>query len=771
MKTTTEKCHCWFILGIIFHLTTFHHNINRRMPVVTAAAATSPSSSSYPRFSFPSLPKTKIKHKRNRRRRRSHYNSVLLPSSYSTTSLHKWYARPPHDVLLYDALHVRPNATLSEIQKSWRRLSRKWHPDKVAVRRRRRKGRESERDGREGERPGVGEQQQPNIDEGRMTKQEPRFRNEQLRQYSDDGESSVEPLHQPRPPPPPPIRAVVIGGFVPPPPPLQPTLVQCDNQNNDIANEEGGDYSSSTTSDGNHPNDTMQYSCNSGDAEIQSDDDEEYARKKLAELTSAYEILSDDHTRLLYHRYGLIGGTDAAMQLLNGQAGGTNAADNLRTKVTTTEEQGRLLGLMGYPSGGYSSPSISGPLPPRHSSHRDNPRHSSYHGAPPHHRSTSSLPAHQQHEQRLAYLTATMTERLRPLVEGTIAQDLFVADAYRECSLLKKSPLGAQILRCVGRAYRIEGYRALRTMHDEKIGRIGGGRRRTIGRGNSREVTDRVTNGWRDVKHYASAALSSGKLVLMEQRLKKLEDAHVRQKQRRGEERRRAGDGNAKRIQTRGGKMNGGNGGNDEEEEMTSFASNIGELPGDDDDVYDNDIDGHIFGDDDHTVTNIGGFSDDEDDGDFLHLFHNDHDDDNGQQCDELEQELQHVQHKKTYSALLSVIQMEALWKITKIELSRTIREACQWILEPTTFCPSEQSPYREDWHHRHRSPPPPSKRRHSHQHWHSRRRPPPADGWVGTTGDIVPMETGRLRAAAAMILVGDIMVQCSQERTAWNKK
>ena len=45
-----------------------------------------------------------------------------------------------------------------------------------------------------------------------------------------------------------------------------------------------------------------------------NDDEEEYAKQKLAELTTAYEILSDDHTRLLYHKYGLIGGTDAAIQ-------------------------------------------------------------------------------------------------------------------------------------------------------------------------------------------------------------------------------------------------------------------------------------------------------------------------------------------------------------------------------------------------------------------------------------------------------------------------
>jgi len=273
-------------------------------------------------------------------------------------------------------------------------------------------------------------------------------------------------------------------------------------------------------------------------------------------------------------------------------------------------------------------------------------------------------------------------------------------------------------------------------------------------------VTDRVLDGWRDAKHYASAALASGKLVLMEQRIKKLEEDRAKQKQlqmeekSRRQEKRRADKGNVKRIQNIG-----------EEEGATLFASNIGELPGEDENLYGD------FGDDDHIVHNIGAFSDDDDDDDeFIHFFHDDEDgEDDGEEHDELEQELQHVQHQKTYSALLSAIQMEALWKITKIELDRTIREACRWILEPTTTMLGD---------HRRRPPPPPHSGRHhrhqqqynNHHHGHSRRRPQPPDGWVGTTGDVVPMEVGRLRAAAAMILVGDIMIQCSKEGTAWNK-
>ena len=46
-----------------------------------------------------------------------------------------------------------------------------------------------------------------------------------------------------------------------------------------------------------------------------------------------------------------------------------------------------------------------------------------------------------------------------------------------------------------------------------------------------------------------------------------------------------------------------------------------------------------------------------------------------------------------------------------------------------------------------------------------------PGAATPGLNGEVVPMEVGRLRAAAAMVLVGDIMVQCSKEGTAWRKK
>lgn len=108
-------------------------------------------------------------------------------------------------------------------------------------------------------------------------------------------------------------------------------------------------------------------------------------------------------------------------------------------------------------------------------------------------------------------------------------------------------------------------------------------------------------------------------------------------------------------------------------------------------------------------------------------------------------EEIKENERLKAQTALLESLQVEALWKITKIDLDRTVQEACNLILTGEYFFfPSHQSVQ--------------STVRSSRN----------ADGWVGSTGELVDASIGRLRAAAALVMVGDIMVQCSKEGTAW---
>lgn len=503
--------------------------------------------------------------------KQNHHNTLLLQSS---NVIRKHYCRPPHDTSLYDVLQVHTNATLVDIQKNWRRLSREYHPDKVAIRRRKRQ--------------------------------------------------RSEKKHHPPPPPPPPMPDEMIP---PPPPPSE-------------------------------------------------EETERYIKQKLEELTHAYEVLSNDNSRLLYHKYGLVGGANEAIKILTGKYVGevSNGAD--------CEAFARLSVLMGHPT------------------------------------TTTGISSNHQNEQNQR-LVRTITERLRPLVEGTISQDLFQADIIRECNLLKKIGLGSQIIRCVGRAYRIEGYRVLRQMHHDKMsGRNRGSQNRNGRRRKSthHEVADILTDTLREAKHLSQAALSQGRLIRTEQRIKRLqEEAQKSRKQR--EQRQRF-----KKIKTRDESIHG--------EKDDNFVSNIGSLSGDEEEDN-NDIESHY--------DNIGGFYEEEEE----------EDDDESDDHDDLEFELQHEQNQKVHEALQQAQQIEALWKLHKMELSSTIRRACRLILEPisSAFCPppihhSAQDPSRQ-----------------------------PYDGWVGSTGLVVLMDVGRLRAAAALVLKGDILVQSSKEGTSWRKK
>jgi hypothetical protein len=107
-------------------------------------------------------------------------------------------------------------------------------------------------------------------------------------------------------------------------------------------------------------------------------------------------------------------------------------------------------------------------------------------------------------------------------------------------------------------------------------------------------------------------------------------------------------------------------------------------------------------------------------------------------------------------------MQVEALWKISKIELDRTIQEACDVILRRHHF-------FFPDHYQRQMYTYKPNSANNGlnsdSQVDHV------SDGWVvSSTGKVIETDVGRLRAAAALVLVGDILVQCSKDGTSWRK-
>ena len=405
-------------------------------------------------------------------------------------------------------------------------------------------------------------------------------------------------------------------------------------------------------------------------------DIEEYASVKLSEIQNAYEILSNDQTRLLYHRYGIQNGIEGAIQLLTGKMYSSGSA------TLGNDEQVKLLQLMGHP---------------------------------PH-------LAHDAKEARIHYLTATIVEKLRPLVEGTVSQDLYVQSIYDESASLSKSALGKQILRCVGRAYRREGYRILRTMNKKMdYSGFGGVSYSSTSKQSlpQHKITDLMHDSWNNMRHLASAAFASGKLAITEAKLKRL------QRERK-----------MRNSQTSATKM------------ITKSTDNDCDDAGKEGNIHSSivlDNIGALFDDtDEESIDEIGSmFSDEEGNDEELDDTH-----------------FQHIANEKTYNALLTVHQTEVLWKLTKMDLDSTIREACRRMLSPASevnggwysFFPSQNSPYyNHDWNDYQPDLSMPYYCEH------------PQDGWVGLNGNAVPTEVGRLRAAAALVLVGDIFVRCGK--------
>jgi hypothetical protein len=230
------------------------------------------------------------------------------------------------------------------------------------------------------------------------------------------------------------------------------------------------------------------------------------------------------------------------------------------------------------------------------------------------------------------------------------------------------------------------------------------------------KIANALHDSWLNMRHLASAALASGKLALIETKLKRL------QKER---ERIRNKAADRKMITTRGGKRF--NGQNAPVNNDNTLIGDIGSLPGDESYTESFDDIESIFSDDDEEETTEELLDDDY---------------------------FQQLADEKTYNALLTAHQTEVLWKLTKIDLDSTIREACRKILMLApgngyggwcSFFPSEFSPYPNDWY--------------AH-------RPDVValqDGWVGQDGSVIPKEVGRLRAAAALVLVGDILVRCGK--------
>jgi curved DNA-binding protein CbpA len=361
-----------------------------------------------------------------------------------------------------------------------------------------------------------------------------------------------------------------------------------------------------------------------------NDDDDSSAAEQLQRVREAYEVLKDDASRLPYHRYGLQD-VDQAAWILTGIGGNLDLLD---------PDACELLRLMGYDSDSMKSLSSS--------------------------RRPSDA---QAHDQRLWFLAASILEKIRPLVEGVVTEAILADAVIRECDRLKRLPLGAQILRCIGRAYRYSGKQKLRK-YKAKGSPISG-----MGVSVD-DLSHNLREKLRHAKHIWNAAVASGRVVMSEQ----LQIKRQRQRQQQQQQ---------------------------QSKEETIMSSTTGYH-----------WDGELG-----ELTSEGTSAD----------------------ADvPTDEELKELERSKARKALLESLQVEALWKIRKIELDRTVRKACDLILDGNYFFyPSHQSSRPANWQDG-------------------------GDGWVGSSGVAIDARDGHLRAASALVLIGNIMVQRSKEGTSW---
>lgn len=377
------------------------------------------------------------------------------------------------------------------------------------------------------------------------------------------------------------------------------------------------------------------HSNNNDDGEDQAENEQQLER-----IREAYEILKVDSTRLPYHRFGLVD-TVHAVYLLTGRF-----EDALGRDPNLIE----LLHMMGYSVDHSPPPSLSCPENSRvggQASLGDEFRHK------------------QEHNQRAKFIAANIVGMIRPLVEGSV-DEAFLADlVVTQCDRLKTLPMGAQIIRCIGRAYRYAGRRALRRYHanpksfgiekEHRFSKSG-----LITNPALVSISDGLRDHLRHAEHVVQAAVATGKMIISK-------------------------SGTAR--QTNHG------------EELDAF------VPRDWDDEMGGITDSSFH--DPQSGNGLAGFLPPEED------------------------EMRRNERARAQKAIVESLQVDALWKISKIDLDRTVREACNLVLEGSMFFGQQE-------------------------------------GWVGSNGLVILSNVARIRAAAALVMIGEIMVQRSKEGTAW---
>jgi hypothetical protein len=409
------------------------------------------------------------------------------------------------------------------------------------------------------------------------------------------------------------------------------------------------------------------------DKKVTSADSRDDDRQKLLlqQIQRAYDVLSNDSTRLFYHKYGILDPNLAALLLMGptvhpkffAQKMASQSSSSSSSSLPSSSAEAllpfetldkELLELMGYDDESIAVDRNGSD----HCTSSDN----------------GNIPFNSDLEdQRVRTIAAYLVEQIRPLVEGRVDARVYAHMVAQKCDRWKGLPLGAQIIRCVGRAYRHTGQDFLRQYNSQTYNK------KSKLHHLQADFSVKVRQNWRSAKHLLTAVATSGRLAITEKMWKKNDNSSAQPS--------KAHQPPPECIEYQD---------DNDEEDSESF------LPFRIDDTMD-------------------------------------------QILDTLEEERKQNERDRTQHTLLQALQVEALWKVCKIDLDKVVRRACMMILSGEYFFfPSNQSsnPIIRD-----RS----------------------IVGWISSsTGKAIDAEVAKLRAAESMMMIGEIMVQQSKRGTSW---
>ncbi len=420
----------------------------------------------------------------------------------------------------------------------------------------------------------------------------------------------------------------------------------------------------------------------------QSTQRSESPEQRLQQIQAAYEILSNDSKRMPYHRYGLIDPNLAAFLLLGPRVSPNNYYQLLHqqqhqhghshsysgsafgsTAPLFDKLDRELLHLMGYDESTLEILAMATDAA---------------------HRGDGIDPSVVLEEHRVHTVAALLLESLRPLVEGRLDARLYAHLLSQDCDRWKRLPLGAQIIRSVGRSYRHEGREFLQRRNANRGAKDG--TKQMVLQAQT-DLSIGIRRKWRSTKDILEATAVRGRLALAERSFNEQERKRKQQQVNKQRKKKK----NLERIEYNN-------------NHQYDYSGGDTYLPQMDDFAY--------------------------------------HEDDDCESLEDLEEEQKELEKLKAQHSLLQTLQVEALWKVCKIDLDRIVRRACAMILSGEYFFfPSHQSSYEYNDDPNHNS-----------------------HGWVTSSGRTVDSEQAKVAAAEAMVMTGEIMVQQSKEGTSWKQ-